>query len=138
MVANIPASHHDLLERRVFVSMTTLLPDGRPHSSVVWIDYEGDYLRINTTKGRQKYRDLQRDPRITLLWIDPANPYRWMEVRGTVVEITEEGGADHIHALSQKYENQAYYGGFAPAERASQETRVIARIIPEKVVVSGR
>jgi PPOX class probable F420-dependent enzyme len=136
MVTNIPASHHDLLDRRVFVTMTTLLPDGKPHSSVVWVDYEGDFIRINTTKGRQKYRDLQRDPRITLLWFDPDDPYRWMEVRGIVAEITEEGAVDHIHALAQKYEKKQYYGGFAPAERASQETRVTAKIRVEKVVVS--
>ena len=112
MVANIPVSHHDLLDRRVFVTMTTLLPDGTPHSSVVWVDYEGDFIRINTTKARQKYRDLERDGRITLLWFDPDDPYRWLEVRGVVTELTEEGAVDHINFLSGRYVNRPdYYGG---------------------------
>lgn len=137
MVPNIPASHHDLLDRRVFVTMSTILPNGAPHSSVVWVDYEGDYIRINTTLARQKYRDLERDARITFLWFDPDDEYRWLEVRGRVVEMTTDGAVDHIHALSQKYENRQYYGDFAPAERASQETRVLVRITPEKVLISG-
>jgi PPOX class probable F420-dependent enzyme len=138
MVAQVPDSHQDLLDRRVFVTVTTLLPDGSPHSTIVWVDYEGDLIRINTTNDRQKYRDLQRDPRVSITWLDPDNPYRWMVIRGTVTEMTEEGAVDHIHALAQKYEGRRYYGDFSPAERANQETRVLVRIRPEKVITSAR
>ena len=136
MVANVPALHHDLLDRRVFAAVSTILPDGKPHTSVIWVDYEGDFIRINTTIARQKYRDIQRDPRVTLMWFDPDNPYRWLEIRGVAVEITTDGAVDHIHALAQKYEKKQYYGGFAPVERAQQETRVLVRIRPEKVITS--
>ena len=133
MVALIPDSHQDLLDRRVFVTATTLMPDGTPQSSVVWWDYEGDLIRVNTARGRQKEKNLLRNPKITLLAVDPDDGYRWLEIRGVVESITEEGGRDHIEKLSRKYENQKYYGGFNTRRNPEDETRVIVNIRPVRV-----
>jgi len=124
----------DLLQRPVYVVLTTLMPDGQPQSSVVWCDYDGRYVRVNSARGRQKDKNMRADPRVTVLALDPDDPFRWLEVRGRVATITEEGAVEHIHALSQQYTGQRYYGGFAPAERAGQETRVLYAIQPVRVV----
>src|SRR5215207_2684187 len=106
MVALIPESHQDLLERRVFVVATTLMPDGTPQSSVIWWDYDGDYIRMNTATGRQKEKNLLDNPKITLVALDPDHGYRYIEIRGVVESVTPEGGREHIEKLSWKYENQ--------------------------------
>ncbi|MDX1992042.1 MAG: PPOX class F420-dependent oxidoreductase, partial [bacterium] len=121
-------------DQPVHVILTTLMPSGQPQSSVVWWDSEGEYIRINTTRGRQKEKNLARDGRVSIVAVDPTNPYRWLEVRGEVVEMTEEGGAEHIEALSWKYRGQQYYGGTSPAELRDRETRVLVRIRPTHVV----
>jgi PPOX class probable F420-dependent enzyme len=130
----IPETHKDLVEKPVYVTLTTVLPDGQPQSSIVWWDSEDDYIIVNTARGRQKEKDMARNPKVTILAMDPTNPYRWMEVRGVVEEMTEEGGAEGIEKLSWKYQNQKYYGGYAPEERRNQETRVRVKIRPTKVV----
>ncbi len=134
MTAPIPPSHADLLQRPVYVVLTTLMPDGQPQSSVVWCDYDGQYVRVNSARGRQKDKNMRADPRVTVLALDPQDPFRWLEVRGVVAAITAEGAVEHIHALSRKYTGQPYYGGFAPAERQQQETRVLYAIQPVRVV----
>lgn len=133
-MASIPESYRDLFERPIYVILTTLMPDGQPQSTVVWADYDGQYVRVNVAEGRQKIRNMERNPKVTVIAVDPDNPYRWLEVRGTVETMTDQGGAEHIEALSRKYNNgRAYYGDFAPAERRSQETRILIRIKPTKV-----
>lgn len=133
MVALIPDTHQDLLDRPIYVVATTLMPDGTPQSSVVWWDYEGDTIRLNTVRGRQKDKNLQRDPRITILAVDPANGYHWLEVRGVVESVVEEGGRDHIEKLSWKYQNEKYYGGFNKVRKPEDETRLIVNIRPVRV-----
>jgi PPOX class probable F420-dependent enzyme len=112
------------------------MADGHPHSSVVWFDYEGEYLRINTARGRQKEKNFSRDRRVSVTFVDPQDPFRWMEIRGIVGEPIEAGAVDHIHKLSMKYTGKRYYGDFAPAERQFQETRIMYTIKPTKVLVS--
>jgi PPOX class probable F420-dependent enzyme len=136
LAVSIPDSHKDLLDKPVYVVVSTLMADGHPHSSVVWIDYEGDHLRINTARGRQKEKNLARDARVSIMFVDPENPFRWMEIRGIVGKPTEDGAVDHIHKLSMKYTGQRYYGDFAPAERQFQETRIMYNIQMTKVLVS--
>ncbi|NWG16153.1 MAG: PPOX class F420-dependent oxidoreductase [Chloroflexi bacterium] len=131
----IPESHRDLLEKPVYAVLTTLMPDGQPQSTVVWADYDGQHVRVNMTYGRQKEKNIRRDPRVSLVLLDPDNPYRWLEVRGQVTAISEEGGTEHIEALSWKYQGRSYYGDFAPAERRSQETRLLVKITPVKVTI---
>jgi PPOX class probable F420-dependent enzyme len=136
--ATIPASHEGLLTGPIFAVLTTLMPDGQPQSSVVWTDYDGTHLLINTAKGRQKERNMAERPKVTVLAIDTNQPFFWLEVRGEVVEITEEGGAEHIAKLANLYDGApAYYGYVAPAELADKETRVICKIKPTRVIAFG-
>ena len=136
--ATIPDSHRDLLTGPVYAVLTTLMPDGQPQSSVVWADYDGEYVLVNTAKGRQKERNMAERPKVTVLAIDTDQPFRWIEVRGEVSEITEEGGVAHIDKMAQLYAGQpSYYGHVAPASQATQETRVICKIVPARVVAFG-
>ncbi len=82
MPAIIPDSHKSLVDNPVYVVLTTLMPDGQPQSSVVWWDSEGEYVQVNTIRGRQKERNMVRDGRVTIVAVDPTNPYHWLEVRG--------------------------------------------------------
>ena len=91
MAQSIPANFHDLFRKRAFADLATLMPDGSPQVTPVWCDYDGTHVLLNTAKGRQKDENIRRDPRITLCIPDPDNPYRYLEVRGRVVEITEKG-----------------------------------------------
>jgi PPOX class probable F420-dependent enzyme len=131
----IPESHKGLLEGPVYAVATTIMPDGQPQSTVVWVDYDGTYIRMNTAQGRQKPRNIAQNPKVTLVLMDPQDPYHWMEIRGLVEAMTEEGGREHIEALSQKYMGQKYYGGFNKRTTPEQETRLLVKIKPVRVNV---
>lgn len=133
----IPDSHKDLLEKPICAVVTTLMPDGQPQSTIVWADMEGDHVRFNTARGRQKDKNLQQDPRLTLVLVDPQDPFRWLEMRGTAT-MTEAGGREQIEALSAKYTGQKYYGGFNKRTNPEDETRVVVTIHATKVQVVGR
>lgn len=133
--APIPASHRDLLEDKVYAILTTVMPDGQPQSTVVWVDYDGAYVRVNTAAGRQKDKNMRRNPKVTLSLVDPDDPFRWLEIRGTVDEIDETSGLDHINRLAKKYMGaSAYYGHVAPVERQHKEKRIMFKIRPTRVV----
>jgi PPOX class probable F420-dependent enzyme len=132
----IPESHKDLLERPVIVSLATVLPDGQPQVTPVWIDYDGEYLRVNSAAGRQKDKNMRRDSKVTIMALDPDNGYRWLEVRGEVVEIDESAGLEHINRLSAKYRNQPDYYASMPQLRG-KEQRVMYKIRPIKVTKGG-
>src|SRR5262245_12640102 len=97
MASLIPEKFVDLMKKRVFAGLATLMPDGSPQVTPVWIDFDGEHLLVNTAEGRQKDKNLQREPRVSLLMVDPDNPYRYLEVRGRVVERTHNGADDHIN-----------------------------------------
>jgi len=138
MSTPIPESHIDLLEGPVYVTLATIMPDGQPQASVVWCDYDGTHVLVNTAKGRQKEKNMRLRPMATLLVVDPGNAYRYLEVRGRVDEIAEEGARGHIDRLAMAYEGQpSFYGGVAPAEREGQEVRVICKIRPTRVRTFG-
>ena len=132
----IPASHLDLLECPPVAALTTVMPDGYPQTSVVWCDFDGRYLRINTMKGFQKERNMRRDPRVTVLCYDPLEPLRYLEVRGTVVAMTEEGAAQHLDDLASKYagRNMRYFGDCIPLHFAESEIPVLCLVEPSHVV----
>jgi hypothetical protein len=102
----------------------------------VWCDFDGKLVRINTMRGFAKERNMRREPRVTLLCYDPRQPLRYLEVRGTVVEMTEEGAAQHLDALASKYARRPmrYFGDAIPAQFAATETPVLCRIRPTHVV----
>jgi PPOX class probable F420-dependent enzyme len=133
MSDQIPKEFEDLLTRPVFVTLTTLMPDNQPQSSPVWVSYDGQHVLINTARGRQKDVNMTERPKVNILAVDPENPYRYLEVRGVVDEVTEEGALDHINQLSAKYTNQPDYYARNPQQR-TKETRVIYKIRPVHVV----
>ena len=132
----IPATHRDLVECPPVAALTTLGPDGSPQTSVVWCDTDGDDVLVNTMRGFAKERNLRRDPRVALLAYDPRQPLRYLEVRGHVVEMTEDGAAAHLDALASKYVGRPvrYFGDVIPAEHAATEHPVRCRIRPDRVV----
>lgn len=133
-IPTIPDSHRDLLTGSVHGVLATMMPDGQPQCCVVWVDYDGAHVRINTTLERQKGRNMQANPRVTLLVVDPRNTSRWIEVRGRVVELQREGAEDHADELTRRYTGKEhFYGDIYPVERRREETRVIALIEPLKV-----
>jgi PPOX class probable F420-dependent enzyme len=137
MSAQIPNSHKDLLTNPVHATIATIMPDGQPQLSVVWCNYDGEHILVNTARGRQKDKNLGARPQATILLIDPQNPYRYLEVRGTV-EMTEEGAVEHISQLAKLYTGaDSYYGGVTPADQAEKETRVICKITPTRVTTAG-
>jgi PPOX class probable F420-dependent enzyme len=123
----IPNSHLDLFKKKAFAHLATLMPDGKPQSTPVWVDYDGKYLMINTAQGRQKDKNMQRDGRVALSIADPDNPYRYLEVRGRVVERTLNGADQHIDAMAKKYLGQDKYPYRQPGE-----VRVLYKVEPER------
>ena len=111
-----------------------MMPDGQPQSSIVWADYDGTYVLINTTLERQKGRNMRANPKVALLVIDPKDVSRWIEVRGNVVEIRRAGAEAHADKLTQRYTGkQRFYGDIYLVEQRQKETRVIVTIEPIKV-----
>lgn len=128
----IPDQYTDLLTEPVTVGLATLLPDGQPQVTPVWVDFDGTYVKVNTSANRQKARDMQARPQVTVLAIDPKNPQRYLEVRGKVVNITEEGALEHIDKMAKKYAGLDKYPWLQPGE-----VRVIAYIEPTRVYAQG-
>ncbi len=104
----IPPSHIDLLERPIHASLATTLPNGTPQVTVVWFNYENGHVYINSAAGRLKDRAIRAKPYVALMVVDPQDPYRYIQVRGPIVAITEEGAAEHINFLSHRYEGKDY------------------------------
>jgi PPOX class probable F420-dependent enzyme len=135
----VPDSHRDLLVRPFHGILSTMkfdrsTPHGQPQSSLVWVDYDGTYVLINTALGRQKCRNMQANPKVTLLVVDPDRTDRWIEVRGRVADITTDGAIPHADMLAQRYTGgQHFYGDVYRAEWQQYETRVIVKIEPVKV-----
>lgn len=129
---SIPKEFSEILKKKTFVHLTTLMPDGSPQSSPVWCEYDGTHILINTAKGRVKDRNMRADPRVALSATDPDNPYRALMIRGKVAEITEEGAEALIDRLAKKYLGVDKY-----PYRRSGEVRVIYKIVPVKVVTMG-
>jgi PPOX class probable F420-dependent enzyme len=132
MAEKVPEKYSDLLQKRAFANLATLMPDGSAQVTPVWVDYDGQHVRINTARGRQKDKNMRRDPRVALAIADPDNPYRYLEVRGRVAEATEKGADEHINSLSQKYLGQAVYPYRQPGE-----VRVMYKIAPEHFSTMG-
>lgn len=130
MSNEIPEAYADLLTGPVYVQLASHMADGSIQVHPVWCGYDGAHVLINSAKGRVKDRNMRANPNVTVLAIDPENPYRWMEVRGKVAEISEAGADEHIDRLSEQYIQQSPYPW-----REEGEVRVIYRIAPQRVVV---
>jgi PPOX class probable F420-dependent enzyme len=124
--AKIPEKYLDLFQKAAFGSLGTLMPDGSPQVTPVWIDLEDGHLVVNSAKGRAKDRNMRRDPRVSIAVVDPGNPYRYLEIRGRVVEVTEKGADQHIDKMAKKYLGKDSY-----PFRQKDEVRVRYIIEPE-------
>lgn len=136
MVADIPESHQDLLLQPVNGVLTTIMPDGQPQMSIVWVDYDGEFVLINTTLERQKGKNMCNNQKVNVLLIDPKDLARYLEIRGEVFEFTHSGAIAHADKQTKAYSNNKksrYYGDIYPEEQREKETRVIFRITPIKV-----
>ncbi len=129
----IPDDFHDLFERKTFANFATVMPDGTPQVTPVWVGYDGDYLLVNTARGRQKEKNVQRNPKVGMSMFDPDDPYRFLSIRGEVEEVTEDGAIEHINELTKRYMGKDEY----PNLGEEQGPRVIIRIRPDRVVTGG-
>lgn len=136
MCARIPASHRELVDCPPVAALTTVMPDGYPQTSVVWCDFDGTDVLVNTMRGFQKERNMRRNPRVTILCYDPNQPLRFLEVRGQVVEMTEDGAVRHLDGLASRYAGRRvrYFGDCIPLQFAETEVPVLCRIRPTHVV----
>ena len=131
-MTEIPEKYRDLFTKKAFANLATLMSNGQPQVTPVWIDFDGSNLSFNSARGRQKDLNVRRDPRVAVSILDPENPYRYLEVRGRVVDITQEGADAHIDKLAKKYLGVDKY-----PYRTANEVRVIYRIRPEHVHGNG-
>jgi PPOX class probable F420-dependent enzyme len=130
----IPESHQDLLKDdvRAFVYLATVMADGSHQVTPVWFSADEKYILINTAQGRIKDRNMRARPAVALCIADPDKPYRYLQIRGKVVENTTDGADDHIDRLAFKYTGNPKYQNRMPGQ-----TRVIFKIVPEKVDAHG-
>lgn len=116
-MAVIPDKYMDLLDgTKAFASLATVMPDGSPQVTPVWFDFKGGVIHVNTARGRVKERNMKKGSPVALAIIDPANPYRYVGIRGKVVAVTEKGADDHIDSLARKYLGQDKYPFRGPGE----------------------
>jgi PPOX class probable F420-dependent enzyme len=126
----LSALARELLDRPTFAVVTTVNGDGSPQASVVWARRDGDDILFSTIRGRRKTRNLERDPRVSFVAYDPADPYRYIEVRGTVT-MTEQGGDELIDELCRAYQGR-------PWPHHPDEVRVVCRLSATHVVTAER
>jgi PPOX class probable F420-dependent enzyme len=128
---SIPESYHDLFERRTFAHFSTVMPDGTPQVTPVWVDHDADRdrLLVNTARGRQKERNVAANPKVGASMLDPEDPYRWLSVRGEVTAVTEEGAVEHIDELARRYMDVEEY----PNHDTEDAPRVIVEVRPDRV-----
>jgi PPOX class probable F420-dependent enzyme len=131
-MAAIPDQYKDLLQKKAFAHLGTLMKDGSPQVTPIWFGYDGTNILINSAKGRLKDKNMRKRPQVALSIVDPENPYRYMQIRGKVVEVTENGADAHIDSLAKKYLDQDKYPFRQPGE-----VRVIYKVEVERVQVMG-
>jgi PPOX class probable F420-dependent enzyme len=127
----IPDSTRDLFERPIICALSTINPDGQPHTVPVWCDFDGTYVRVNCPAATRKARNMKVGSKVTVLLIDPQQAFHTIEVMGHIVEIKDEanGARDHINSLSQKYTGNPVYQAWG----RSGENRMMYVIEPDKV-----
>jgi len=129
----IPESHADVFESESFAHLATVMPDGTPHVTPVWVDHDDrEAVLVNTARGRRKERNVRRNPEVGVSVLDPTDPYRYVSVRGEA-ELIEEGAKEHIDELARQYMDREEY----PHHGEESGPRVIVRIPAEEVVTSG-
>ncbi|MEI7845771.1 MAG: PPOX class F420-dependent oxidoreductase [Chloroflexota bacterium] len=131
---NIPATHLDLLsdEKKALVYLATIMADGSPQVTPVWFNTSAEAILINSALGRVKDKNMRNNPKVALVIADPQNPYRYIQIRGTVIEFITEGAEEHIDTLNLKYNGTPTYPYHSPDQK-----RVIYKISPDKIQTNG-
>jgi len=129
---SIPEKYVDLLESTALAHVATIGPSGEPQSNPVWFGWDGQHLRFSQTKVRQKYQNVQREPRVALSIVDPSNPYRYLEIRGRVVAVEEDPNLDFINSMAKKYLGQDRYPWHRPGDE-----RVVIVVDPDRTSQMG-
>jgi len=140
MTEPIPETHCDLLDGPYNAALTTVMPDGQPQTTPVWCNRQGDFVMVNTMKGFRKEKNMRLNPKVTVLAYDAQDPMRNIEIRGTVVEMTEVGALEHLDELTQLYMGKPdarFFGDSIPAELQASYTPVRVKIAPTHVRVEG-
>ena len=132
MPAPIPGRYRDLLTRPALAHLATLMPDGSPQVTPVRVDVDGEHARVSSVKGRRKDRNIRAGARVALSRCGPDDPYRDLEIRGRVVDITDRSGREHIDALARKDLGKDVY-----PHHHERDVRVIDRIAPERFSSMG-
>ena len=135
---HIPDTHLDLIDGPYTVALSTMMPDGQPQTTPVWCNRKGNYIFINVMKGFRKEKNMQLNPKVSLLAYDPKNPLRNIEIRGYVVEMTEDGAVEHDDELAQLYlgkPDAKFFGDAVPAELQTRYTPVRVKILPTHIRV---
>ena len=131
MAARLTDGVRELIRGKNFGHLSTIMSDGSPQVSTVWVDLEGDYVLVNTNEGRSKPRNVRRDPRVAIAIAESGNEYNAVFIRGRVIEIRPDADKAHIDRMSQKYTGRERYGG-------EGDERIVFLIEPESVVTYGR
>lgn len=126
MPLDVPEKFQDLFRKKSFGHLATLMPDGQPQTTPVWVDFDGEHVLVNTTDDRQKFENLRSEPRVAISIQDPEDPYRYLEVRGRVADTTHRDAEAHIDALARRYLDEDRY-----PMREDGESRVVVKIAPE-------
>ncbi len=130
MAEPIPEDALDLFEKPALAHLATIMPDGTPHVTPVWVDYDGTHILINTVRGRRKERNLRQRPQAGLTIVDPTNPWHWLSIRGHVVVATEEGADEHLKKLAKKYTGNDDTSSF----QQPGQVYVLYTIVPDRVI----
>ena len=126
------SKYRDIFDKKTYCYVTTVGKDGTPQVTPVWCEFDGTHIVFNTARGRVKDTNLAKNPRVAIAAADPDNPYRYVQVRGRVAEITEQGADAHIDKMTKKYTGQDHYPWKKPGE-----VRMIVKILPERVQGMG-
>lgn len=132
MAKQVPNEFLDLFSKPAFGNVATLAANGFPQVTPVWVDYDGQYILINTAQGRRKEQNMRERSKVGVDILDPQNPYRYISVQGDVAEITTAGADEHIDKLAKRYMGVDTYPFRTPTE-----TRVICKILPEHVITQN-
>ena len=128
----IPEGYEDLLESTALAHVATIGPQGEPQNTPVWFDWDGEFVKFSQTKARQKFKNVNRDPRVAFSIVDPENPYRYLEVRGVVDRIEEDPDLDFINSMAKKYLGLDKYPNHQPGDE-----RVVIVVRPQHTTQMG-
>lgn len=134
----IPATHRDLLDGPILVTLATQMPSGHPHTTVIWCRYDDTHILFSSSDGSQKNKNIAHDPRVSLMALDPQNPSRYLEIRGIVESQFTEGAIEELDRITQLYTGKpTYFGHIVPQASFGERVHVISKIRPTKVVTRG-